>query len=305
MIDKISKFLNSVYIEGWFHHPEDILEDVRLDDPNIVSFVKSVCTPYPGVEAAFGPNKGFEMQLLRSTREFDWQLKLELISRQGRHIAVSLQELAIDRYSSYEAARLGREFHKHIHSMDRPRILDIGGRSRSRVDRSKQFPAATVVVLDILPGDNVDVVGDAHELSQYFEAESFDAVFSVSVFEHLMMPWKTALEVNKILKIGGEGFVYTHQTIGMHDLPWDFWRYSDSTWDSLFNRKTGFEILYRGLDNLQYIIPFVYTPHYAHAEKSAGYEGSAVWFRKIGPCDLSWPVSIGEITKTMYPEGQN
>jgi hypothetical protein len=90
-----------------------------------------------------------------------------------------------------------------------------------------------------------------------------------------------------------------------HDLPWDFWRYSDTAWDALFNKKTGFKILRRGLDNVQNIVPFVYTDRYAWAEKSAGFEGSSVWFMKTGPCELSWKVSLGEIINTTYPVGQN
>ena len=60
------------------------------------------------------------------------------------------------------------------------------------------FPSVgRYVGFDIHPGAGVDVVGDAHKLSTYFPLNSFDAVFAFSVFEHLVFPWKVALQ-NKI-----------------------------------------------------------------------------------------------------------
>ena len=59
------------------------------------------------------------------------------------------------------------------------------------------------IVLDVLPGENVDVVCDAHELSTVFAPESFDYVVSHSAFEYLLMPWKVAIDMNHALKCGG------------------------------------------------------------------------------------------------------
>ncbi len=39
-----------------------------------------------------------------------------------------------------------------------------------------------------MDGENVDLVIDAHRLSEYFDKESFDLVISFAVFEHLAMP---------------------------------------------------------------------------------------------------------------------
>ena len=54
--------------------------------------------------------------------------------------------------------------------------------------RKDLFAKAGYVGFDIARGPNVDVVGDAHELSRHFPADHFDAVFALSVFEHLAMP---------------------------------------------------------------------------------------------------------------------
>ena len=47
-------------------------------------------------------------------------------------------------------------------------------------------------------GENVDVVADAHELSKHIEHGTVDAVFGLSVIEHIAMTWKMAIELNRI-----------------------------------------------------------------------------------------------------------
>jgi hypothetical protein len=89
----------------------------------------------------------------------------------------------------------------------------------------------------------------------------------------------------------------------MHDAPWDFWRISDTAWDALFNARTGFEIVDRILESEQYVIPFVYRPIKAWAERAAGYEGSAVLVRKTGACSMAWPLTPSDLVATMYPIG--
>jgi hypothetical protein len=41
-----------------------------------------------------------------------------------------------------------------------------------------------------------------------------------------------------------------------------------------------------------------------HAEHSAGFEGSAVMFRKIGPCKEAWNSTLQQIDKTAYPDDE-
>lgn len=184
----------------------------------------------------------------------------------------------------------------------RPKLLDVGGRARSRRQRSEDFPDWGCTVLDIIAQEGVDVVCDAHQMSEQFEPESFDAIMSVSVFEHILMPWKVCLEINKVLKPGGLALIHTHQTIGMHDIPWDFWRFSDQSWNALFNRKTGFEVLETRMYEFSRIIPAVFTDRHKYAEKSGGFEGSTVLARKIGRTDLSWDVAVNDALNTHYPE---
>ena len=72
------------------------------------------------------------------------------------------------------------------------------------------FPDVQYTGIDIIDGENVDLVADAHRLSEYFDKESFDLVLSFAVFEHLAMPWVVAEEISKVLKIGGHVAIETH-----------------------------------------------------------------------------------------------
>ena len=190
-----------------------------------------------------------------------------------------------------------------IHPGARPRLLDIGGRARSGKQRSLDYPDCDVAVLDIVAADGVDVVGDAHALSQHFALASFDFALSVAVFEHLAMPWKAAVEMARVLKPGGLALIFSHQTIGMHDLPWDFFRFSDAAYAALFNRATGFEIVTARMTSFMHIVPSAWTERHRGAEAAGGFEGSSVLVRKVCEPRVDWPVTVAEVTATSYPTG--
>ncbi len=303
VIDSAAKFHRSTRLWGWFHHPKAQLLSVHLSHPQIRHAIETVGIFHGGV-ASLGSDKGFEVQALLDEDVFPEGATLTFkTTRQDYTVQLhDLMHEALCRINQDKA----HEFHNRLKADPHIRnILDIGGRARSKFDRSKEYPGKEVTVVDILPGENVDIVADVHELSSVVPPDSYDAFVSVSVFEHLLMPWKVVLELNKVLKTGGIGLVHTHQTIGMHDMPWDFWRFSDTAWDALFNAKTGFEITGTILTGPQFILPFVYIPIKAHAERSLGFEGSTVIVRKIGPAQLEWPVKVQELVSSMYPDTED
>jgi hypothetical protein len=304
MIDTASIFFDYVRISGWFHCPDDALRQVTLAGPAETETTGSVGLPHLGVSEAFGPNKGFCVQALIGESGRTPELRLKLRTQNGRLINVLVLDLCNERKAAFAGRAVRRKFSDMVNAGEGTRLLDIGGRARSGVDYSKMFDAAVCTVLDVLPGENVDVVGDAHEMSKFFPPASFDAIFSTSVFEHLLMPWVVAGEMSKLLRIGGFAFIATHQTLGMHDLPWDFWRFSDTAWDGLFNRLTGFEILDRALENPQYITPHFWSPEQGeHLEAAVGFVGSSVLVRKIAEPQLEWgPVAVASVIGTVYPE---
>jgi len=102
--------------------------------------------------------------------------------------------------------------------------------------------------LDYYPGRNVDIVGDVHHLSSYFkQGEKFDIIYTVACFEHFAMPWLVALEISKMLKVGGMLFVATHFSYGSHERPWNFFQFSDMGLRVLFSSALGFECIEAGM----------------------------------------------------------
>lgn len=128
-------------------------------------------------------------------------------------------------------------------------ILEIGSRCVTGAVLRKYFDKANYTGFDYYEGENVDVVGDAHELSRYFDRQ-FDLIFSSAVFEHLAMPWKVSEEIIKLLKTGGYVFVETHYSFSSHERPWHFFQFSENALDVLFPEKFGMRCVKKSVDNL-------------------------------------------------------
>jgi len=182
-----------------------------------------------------------------------------------------------------------------------PKVLDIGGRARSGYLIEKDLPGCDLTLLDIKADEGVDVVADIHTMSDKVGLEQFDFVVCVSVFEHLVMPWKAALEINKVLRLDGVAFIQTHQTVGMHDIPWDYYRFSDESWKGLFNFATGFEIVTTSMNDFVRLVPLHYFMVFEGFESAGGFVDSSVIVRKVGPTQLRWPVELASIISTAYP----
>ena len=131
------------------------------------------------------------------------------------------------------------------------RILELGstqvsGESIARMN----FSRSEYVGFDYYPGRNVDVVGDAHKLSAYFgKDEKFDLIFSSTSFEHYAMPWMVAVEISKLLKVGGLVFIETHFAFSSHERPWHFFHFTDLALKVLFSPALGFECIEAGMSN--------------------------------------------------------
>jgi ubiquinone/menaquinone biosynthesis C-methylase UbiE len=135
-----------------------------------------------------------------------------------------------------------------IGNIEGMRILEIGSREVTTLSEARQkFSNAEYVGFDIYPGNNVNIVGDAHKLSQYFrKEEKFDIIYSSACFEHFAMPWIVVTEIAKLLKIGGIVFVETHFSFKSHERPWHFFQFSDMGLRSLFSNALGFECIEAG-----------------------------------------------------------
>jgi len=181
-------------------------------------------------------------------------------------------------------------------------LLEVGSRARSGVSRKGLLPSGwRYTGVDVMAGDNVDVVGDAHRLSEFLPRAAFDAVLSVSVLEHLLMPWKFVVELNRVLAPGALGLFTTHQCWPMHDRPWDFWRFSADAWAALLNRATGFEIIERHMGEPAFVVANNCHAVTNFAATPAGYLSSTVLFRKVGDTALDWDVQLRDVLDNSYP----
>lgn len=200
-------------------------------------------------------------------------------------------------------------FMKHVvHVGNRAglRVLEIGSREVTGPSRARDlFDKAEYIGFDYYDGQNVDIVGDAHKLSTYFD-EPFDLIYSTAVFEHLAMPWVVATEISKTLKVGGIIAIETHFSFSSHERPWHFFHFSDMGLKALFSPALGFECIEAGLSSpivgrfSQLAAPYLrkrkVTGLYCHSE----YLG-----RKISDVpDFSWDqLDLDDVVQnTRYPK---
>lgn len=303
-IERVMYFRGRIHVAGWAFHPGARVLGMRwsLPDRGDVD-VASWGLPSPDVAAIHGPSAAacrfeFEIEEPDPTQCGHVALIFEL----DDHRRCSLSDLVGRQLGDDPFHQLYRRFFKLLEEKGRGSVLEIGSRARSGHVRSDLVPdAMSYVGFDIVEGGNVDVVGDAHALSHHFDPESFDAVFSLSTFEHLAMPWKVVLEMNAVLRPGGLVLVTSHQTFPLHETPWDYWRFSDWSWPVLFNDATGFEVMERAMGE-----PAAVVAHLNHLvtrdlDRYPSFLACAVMCRKTGPTSLRWDIEPGPIQDANYP----
>ena len=111
-------------------------------------------------------------------------------------------------------------------------VLEIGGPHNSI---SQYLPDHRFSYLSIYPvaGRSDVIVGDA-AACQHVRDRSFDAIFSVSVFEHIEKPWAAARHLTRLLREGGVMFHAAPFSYFYHGAPADYWRYTPDAMTTLF-----------------------------------------------------------------------
>ncbi len=220
------------------------------------------------------------------------------------------QRVFADNVPMSNLVRHGRWLDYLVEAANQPgkRILELGSREVvGRAIAKKRFSKAEYVGFDLYAGNNVDVVGDVHKLSTYFDAaQKFDVVFSNACFEHFAMPWIVAIETAKVLEVGGLVFVETHFSFSAHERPWHFFHFTDMALRTLFSPALGFECIEAGFSNpILGRFSRAADPHLAGLDVDnmychAGYLGRKV--RDVPGFDwakVSLPDIVGD---TSYPE---
>jgi SAM-dependent methyltransferase len=124
----------------------------------------------------------------------------------------------------------------------RGRVLDIGCGTKPY---RRLFPAAAQYIgtetnRTFTPGSRADVTAFGEALP--FRTGTFDAVICTEVLEHVPEPGDFLREVFRVILPGGVLLLTTPQTWGLHEEPYDFYRYTKYGLEYLF-RKAGFEIV--------------------------------------------------------------
>ncbi|TAG26377.1 MAG: methyltransferase domain-containing protein [Burkholderiales bacterium] len=190
----------------------------------------------------------------------------------------------------------------HLDVMGGGRFVEVGGRGESSECIRQWLPKTwDYTAVDFHGGGNVDVVGDAHHLSQLLPHQSADVVFSADVMEHMLVPWKFVLEANLVLKSGGLFAAVLPSAWPLHAEPWDFWRMSEHAWPALLNEGTGFEIIESGVIGQCAIVPFL--PHDKAALRTQSGVGNVHTFaiaRKVSEPSASWSAYDIKLTTGKY-----
>lgn|SRR3990167_572722 len=115
-------------------------------------------------------------------------------------------------------------------------LLDIGSRDvgsghiRNHVPSNVKYTGA-----DMIDGDNVDIVVNAHELLTKFQPESFDVVTCFDTLEHDDEFWVSWEQIKQVVKKGGWVILgVPGRFCPQHDWPGDYWRFMPGAIDYFF-----------------------------------------------------------------------
>jgi SAM-dependent methyltransferase len=101
-------------------------------------------------------------------------------------------------------------------------ILDFGA---GHGDFAQVLQQREVIALDVFPYDEVDLVCDLQTVNP-FKPSSFDAIVLMNVLEHVQQPEKLLKTLAGLLRPGGSIIVTVPFMMKLHQLPYDFYRYS-------------------------------------------------------------------------------
>jgi SAM-dependent methyltransferase len=304
-IDRFSLFQGRGRIAGWAFAAGRAIEALSVQAGKDVIPIASYGLESADVAAAIGESAGH----CRFDERFDCDQPGVTVENAGLIIArIGGESIIVPGLMPFSlvhhdaASDVMHRFFQLASARAGGRALEIGGRTRVSTSGSALIPPGWERVgLDIVAGANVDVVGDAHRLSHLFAPDYFDAVVSVAVFEHLLMPWKVVIEMNRVMKPGAIGYIMAPQSWPIHEEPWDYFRFSRHSWTALFNKATGFEIIGAAQGEPTHMVARIMSTSTNFDSQAFGYLASSVAFRKIANTTLDWPVELADIVASHYP----
>jgi len=135
-----------------------------------------------------------------------------------------------------------REVVEYCQKYIKGKTLDFGAGNAKYRDIIK-LAADKYVTFDLIPGPNIDVVGDV--LNSPFADNEFDTVISTQVLEHIEKPWLMIKEIARILKRGGTCILTVPFLVPYHPDPQDNFRFTIEGLIDMFKTE-GFELVESG-----------------------------------------------------------
>ncbi|MFH1443898.1 MAG: class I SAM-dependent methyltransferase [Candidatus Peregrinibacteria bacterium] len=151
------------------------------------------------------------------------------------------------------------------------RVLDVGC---GAAGYKNLFPQLTTLDIEPREGVKVDIVADAHDLSQIPDG-SFDVILCTEVLEHLHTPAKAIAEFQRVLKPGGLLLLSTRFIFPLHDVPGDYYRYT----------KYGLKHLLKEFEIVELIEEASTVETLAVLEQRIGFQCNTLGFR---PFKIFW-----------------
>lgn len=131
------------------------------------------------------------------------------------------------------------------------------------------------VSVDIAPGQGVDYVVDAHNLSRFSDG-SFEVVLATEVLEHLHTPQQAIDEMHRVLKPGGSVILTTRFIFPLHNIPGDYWRFT----------RYGLERLFRNFKHVEVIEETKTLEAIAVLFERLAFQADTLWLKPLSICWL-------------------
>jgi ubiquinone/menaquinone biosynthesis C-methylase UbiE len=109
------------------------------------------------------------------------------------------------------------------------------------------------------------------------EDSSMDCFICTEVLEHIQEPNKIIAEIYRILKVGGVGIVTVPWSARYHYIPYDYYRYTPSTLNRLFQDFSSTKILPRGTD-ITVIVSKIIVVYFREVQST---EKTISWLLKV------------------------
>lgn len=122
------------------------------------------------------------------------------------------------------------------------KVLDVGSLNINGSAKDYLLDHEKYIGIDMLPGKDVDIVMNGHDLYGEFGEDVFDIVVCMNMFEHDDKFWLTLEAINDVLKKGGY-FVFASPTTNfpIHKHPKDYYRFMEDSVREVI--MEGFEII--------------------------------------------------------------